>query len=81
MSALDDAIATMQAEATAEETVVDGAIVVLQGIPKLIADAVAKAIAAGATPTQLQAITDVGTALTAKATALSQAIATVPTGA
>lgn len=71
---LDDDIKALQDTVTAEETVEDSAIALMTGIPTLIAKAVADALAAGATDTQLKAITDLGTAITNKTTALAGAI-------
>ncbi len=55
MSALDDQIQILKDDLTAETTVVAGVNTFVRTVPQLIADAVAKAIAAGATPAQLQA--------------------------
>ena len=74
MAALDDKIAALQADVTAEQTVEQSAITLIQGIPALIADAVAKAQAAGATDAQLQALTDLGTSITNNAAALGAAV-------
>lgn len=63
MAALDDAIAQLTAKVQAQTTVDASATAFINGVPALIADAVAKAQAAGATPAQLQAITDLGAAI------------------
>lgn len=65
-----------------ETTVVDSAIVFINGVPALIAAAVAAAQSAGATPEQLQAFTDLTTTMKAKSAALQAALTTnVPTPA
>jgi hypothetical protein len=74
MSQLDDSIATLTSTVAAQTTEVHSAAALIRGIPDLIAAAVAKAIAAGATPEQLQAITDLGTALTANTAELTDAV-------
>ncbi len=74
MSKLDDALTALTAKVEAENTEIDSAIVFINGVPKLIADAVAAAIAAGATPEELKAITDLGTSLAAKGDALAAAV-------
>ncbi len=80
MSQLDDKITALQADVAAEKTVEDSAIALLQGIPKLIADAVAAALAQGATAAQLQALTDLQTRLEANTSTLSAAVtANTPT--
>jgi hypothetical protein len=74
MAELDDKIAALQADVAEESTVEQSAVKLINGIPALIAEAVAKAQAAGATPTQLQALTDLGTTLTTNATTLGAAV-------
>ena len=74
MAALDDQIAVLTADVTAEDTVIDSAVTLINGIPALIKDAVDKALAAGATPAQLQSLTDLGTTMTAKSQALAAAV-------
>src|SRR5271157_1381278 len=74
MSALDDAIAVVQADVTQETTVDQSAMTLINGIPGLISTAVQQALAAGATPAQLAAVTAVGTAISANATALAAAV-------
>ena len=74
LNTLDAAIKALTASVQANADVEANAITVLNGIPKLIADAVAKAGVAGATPTQLAAIADVGTKIDAAKTALAAAI-------
>ena len=75
MAQLDDQLTQLQADVTAENTVIDSAVTLLNGIPAMIAAAVATATAAGATPAELQAVTDLGTAIAAKTAVLSAAVA------
>jgi hypothetical protein len=74
MSVLDDKITALQADVAAETSVNQSAITLIQGIPQMIADAVAAAQAQGATPAQLQAFTDLQTALEANTSSLSAAV-------
>ena len=67
MAAIDD----LQAAVAAEDTVIDGAITLIQGIPALIA-------AAGVDPAKLTALQ---ADITAKSGALAAAVASAPTGA
>lgn len=73
-SSLDAAIAALQAQVAQNVTVEGSATTLVDAIPGLIAAAVAKAQAAGATPAELQSLTDLGTALSAAAAPLSAAI-------
>lgn len=74
MTALDTAIQKLQADVTAEATVEQSAITLLNGIPKLISDAAAAALAQGATPAQLKALTDLSASIEANTTALGAAV-------
>ncbi len=74
MAALDDKITELQAAVEQETTVEQSAITLIKGIPALIADAVAKAQAAGATDAQLQALTDLQSKITSSATDLGTAV-------
>lgn len=76
MAALDDQITALTNDVTQETTVEQSAITLINGIPALIANAVAQAQAAGATPAQLQALTDLGTKITASSAALGTAVTT-----
>jgi hypothetical protein len=69
------AIAELQADVTQETTVNQSAITLIQGFAAQLAAAVAAAAAAGATPAQLQALSDLGTSINANATALAAAVA------
>lgn len=75
MTQMDDRLAQLEADLTAENLVIDKAIVLIGGIQQSIKDAVAAATAAGATPAQLQSLVDLDTSLTGKSQALAAAIA------
>lgn len=75
MSALDDSITALQASVATLTSVDQSAITLIQGISAEIAAAVAAAQAAGATPAQLQSLTDLKTAIDAQDTALAAAVA------
>jgi len=75
MAQIDDELAAVQANVTDSGTVIDSAVVLINGIGAQVAAAVAAAIAAGATPAELQAVTDLGTAITAKSGQLAAAVA------
>lgn len=75
MSQLDDKITALQASVTAESAVIDSAVTLIGGIQGQIQAAVAAALAAGATPAELQSLTDLGAAIDAKKTALAAAVA------
>ncbi len=62
-------------EITAADATIDSAVLFINGVPGLIASAVAAAIANGATADQLKPVTDLGDALKTKATALASAVA------
>jgi len=74
VSNLDTAITALTAQVQAQTDVDAAAMTMIQGIPAMIATAVAAAQAAGATPAQLQAITDLGTKLDAASGPLSAAV-------
>lgn len=71
---LASAIQALTAEVAQETTVEQSAIELISGIPGLIAAAIAQAQAAGATPAQLQAITDAVSQITASSTSLAAAV-------
>ena len=75
MALLDDDITALQAEVAADTVAENAAIKLINGIQAQIETAVAAANAAGATPAQLKAITDLGATLTANTTALAAAVA------
>jgi hypothetical protein len=74
MSALDDAITALTATVAAQTTVDASVVTFIDGIPALIASAVATATAQGATAAQLAAITALGTSLTTGSSAVTAAI-------
>jgi hypothetical protein len=74
MSDVDNKIAALKAEVENGTTVEKSALALIQGIPALIADAVSKAQSAGATPEQLQALTDLQTQLASNDSELSAAV-------
>src|ERR1035437_10121356 len=63
MKTLQDNLDAVIADVTAENTVIDGAITFIASVPGLIQTAVDAALAQGATPAQLQALTDLGAAI------------------
>ncbi len=75
MSVLDDKITALTASVAAENTVIDSAVTLINGFSATLAAAIAAALAAGATPTELQSLTDLQTGVDAKATALAAAVA------
>ncbi len=74
MSQLDDKIQALTDAVAAETTVNASAVTLLNGIPGLIADAIAKASGAGATPAQLQAIQDLADKVAANKGDLAAAV-------
>jgi hypothetical protein len=74
MAVLDDKLAQLTADVAAQTTVFNSAVAALNGIPALIATAVTAALAAGATPAELQAVTDANSAIEANNQALAAAI-------
>ena len=75
MAALDDQITALTAQVAANTDVVNSALVLIQGFSARLAAAVAAASAAGATPAQLKALTDLGTAIKASDDSLAAAVA------
>lgn len=75
MAAIDDKINALNAEVTKNTTVIQSALALINGISGQIAAAVAAALAAGATPTQLQSLTDLQTSLTKNDDDLAAAVA------
>jgi hypothetical protein len=71
---VNSALLALQADVTQETTVDQSAITLIQGIPALIAAAVAAAQAAGATPAQLASFDQLGAQITANATGLAAAV-------
>ena len=71
---VNSALLELQADVAQETTVDQSAVTLIQGIPALIAAAVAQAQAAGATPAQLAAFDQLGAQITANATGLAAAV-------
>ena len=74
MAQIDDEIATLTADVAALTTTTGSAVALIDGISAKITAAVDAALAAGATPAQLQAITDANTALQTQTAALAAAV-------
>lgn len=72
---LQDAITALQAEVAAENSVIDSAVLLINGFAGQLAAAIAAATAAGATTAQLQSLTDLGTSITSKQSELAAAVA------
>ncbi len=71
---LDTRIAKLQDDVTALTGVVASANALIGGFAKLLADAIAAAQAAGATPQELQSLTDLSTSLEAQKDSLAAAV-------
>lgn len=78
---LDAGLATVQADVTAEDSIIDGAVTLIQGIGGQISAAVAAALAAGATPTQLAALNALKADVEAKTAVLAAAVVAGTPGA
>lgn len=78
MAQIDDELAKLTSDVAAERGVVDSAVTLISGFSAKLDAAVAEAKAAGATPEQLQAITDLSTAVTAQSADLGAAVAANP---
>ena len=65
MAAIDDAIEGLKTKLADNTSATASIKALVSSIPQMIADAVAKAIAAGATPAEVQAVVDLGNALKA----------------
>jgi len=74
MAALDDQISALTEQVKANTDVENSALVLIQGFSARLAAAVAAAQAAGATPAQLQALTDLGTAIKSSDDTLAAAV-------
>jgi len=75
MAAIDDNITKLQADVSAENTVIDSAVALINGFASQLAAAVSAAQSAGATPAQLQSLTDLSTSIESKTQALATAVA------
>ena len=76
---LQQAVDTLTATITAEDTVIDGATTLIQNIPNLIQSAVNDALQKGAPPSTLSAFATLNDVIVQKGAALAAAVATVPT--
>lgn len=74
MAQLDDALATLVTAVQADTSAEQAALTFIQGVPGLITAAVTEALAAGATPAQLKAVTDAAATITANSGAIQAAI-------
>ena len=74
MSQMDDAIAALTTSVATLTTVDQSAIALIQGFGAQIQAAVDAALAAGATPVQLQAVTDLKVAIDTQDDALAAAV-------
>lgn len=74
-SQLDAELATLRGQVEANTSATQSAVTLMNGIGQRIQDAVAAAMAAGATAEELQAVTDLGTAVQSNADALGAAVA------
>ena len=74
MASGTEQIAALTAKVTAATTVVDSATLFINGVAEKILDAVAAALADGATSAQLQPLSDLGTTLQTESDALAAAI-------
>lgn len=74
MTQMDDDITALQASVTQENTVIDGAVALINGFSARLQAAIDAATAAGATPAQMQAVTDLKTAVDTKGSELAAAV-------
>lgn len=74
MSQMDDDLAALKVTVTGLVTVDTSVKALLTGIPALISAAVAQSLAAGATPEQLQAVTDATAAISGEIDGLTAAV-------
>ena len=78
MSAVDDAVAALQADDATLKTKLDTLSAAVTGFAAQLAAALAAAANAGATPAQLQALTDLHASLQSDIATVDTAIAAVP---
>lgn len=81
MPTAQENLANVSSDIALARTVIQGASIFVDKVPQLIADAVAAAIANGATPEQVQPVSDLSDLLEAEANALVTKMATAPGGA
>ncbi len=74
MSVLDDKITALTSSVENETSVDQSAVKLILGIPDLIGQAVAQALAAGATAAQLQSLTDLQSKIANNSSTLSAAV-------
>ena len=74
MATIDESIADLTQKVAAQTTVDASAVAALSGIAQMLKDALAAAATAGATPAQLQALTDLSTSISANNTSLANAV-------
>lgn len=74
MAQIDDALTALKSQVTNLQSAEASAVALLNGIPQMIHDAVAQAQAAGATPQQVQAITDAANSIQQNASDLAAAV-------
>ena len=74
MSAIDDSIKALTDTVAAQTTVDASAVAALSGIAKMLKDALAAASSAGATPAQLQSLTDLSASISANNAGLATAV-------
>lgn len=72
---LDQAIADLQTAVTADTDAVNSAETLMTNLSQLLADAIAAAQNAGATPAQLQALSDLQAAVSSNASGLAASVA------
>jgi uncharacterized protein YoxC len=78
MSQMDDEIAVLVTDVTALRGAVDSATALINGFQAAMAKAVADALAAGATPEQLQSLTDLDASINQEKDDLAAAVAANP---
>lgn len=78
MAQIDDEITQLTSDVAAERGAVDSAVTLINGFAAKLDAAVAAAHAAGATPAQLKAITDLSVSVVAQGVDLSAAVAANP---
>lgn len=74
VTALDTKLADLTAKVQANTSTTESAVMALTAIPQMIQEAVDKAMAAGATAEELQAVTDLSDAITKNTSTLAAAI-------
>jgi hypothetical protein len=80
-NSLDQTLQTLTTQVEANTDATGAAVAMISAVPTMIQQAVAAALAAGATPQQLQAITDLSDKIGANAAALGTAVtANTPVG-